>query len=92
MPIALLILGTASLFSLKMAMKHTRRVPRIFKAAVTKTRVPKLMGMLILGMQAGELVNHKEPLTIVTLVAVVFAATIWGAMMMRSGVERKLRL
>lgn len=90
MPIALLILGTASWFSLKAAVKQTRKVPRIFKAMSGKTRVPKLMGMLVLGMQAGQFASHQEPFTIVTVLAVVFAATIWGAMMMRSGVEHML--
>jgi len=90
MPIALLILGTASWFSLAKAMKHSGRSSRVFKAVSNKARFPKFMGMLILGMQAGELANHKEHLSIVTLLAIVFAACIWGAMAMRSGVKHKL--
>jgi hypothetical protein len=90
MLLALLILGIAGTSSLKKAMDQTRRTPRIFKAVSSKTRIPKLMGMLVLGMQAGQLANHQEPLNIVTLWAVVFAATIWVGMKMRSGVEHKL--
>jgi hypothetical protein len=90
MLLALLILGIASYSSLKAAMKHSGHTSRVFEAVSGKTRVPKLMGMLVLGMQAGQLANHKEHFSIVTLLAVVFGATIWGAMRMRSGVEHEL--
>lgn len=87
---ALLILGVAGASSLLTAMKHTRRTHRMYEAVAHKARFPKMMGVLILGMQAGELANHKEHLSIVTLAAVMFAAAIWVAMKVRSGVEHKL--
>jgi hypothetical protein len=87
---ALLILGVAGASAVLTAMNHTRRTHRVYTAVANKARLPKLMGVLVLGMQAGELANHVEHVTMVTWMSVVFAATIWGAMKMRSGVKHKL--
>lgn len=92
MPMALLILGTAGMFSLRAAVKMTPHPPKLVKAVTDKSRVPKLMGMLVLGMQAGEVAHRQDPLSIVTLFAAAFAAGIAGAMVMRSGAEAKYRM
>jgi hypothetical protein len=87
---SLLILGVAGASSLLTAMKHTRRTHRVYEAVARKARFPKLMGVLVLGMQAGELANHASDVTMVTWVSVLFGTAIWAAMKMRSGVEHKL--
>lgn len=92
MPMALLILGTAGLFSLRSALKEPNKVPKFLQAAVSKSRVPKMMGTLILGMQAGQLAHHSDPVTIVTAFSAAFAAAIATAMAKRSGAARKYNL
>ncbi len=90
MLLSLLILGVAGYASLVTAMKQTPKASKIHAYVSAKAHYPKIMGMLALGMQTGELVNHQEKLSVVPLFAVVFSAAIWGAMKMRSGVEHKL--
>lgn len=90
MLLALLILGVAGYASLATALKHTPRASRIHALVSHKAHYPKLMGMLVLGMQAGELANNQETISIVPIVSVVFSTAIWGAMKLRSGVEHKL--
>jgi hypothetical protein len=86
--VLLLVLGTVGIVALIGAIKDTGKVQRTVKIVATKTKLPRMFGMLLMVVQVGEFARAVEHLSPIHIAATLLLFALWLGM--RSGTESEM--